>query len=73
MLFGFEDRYTLFDVTPVENQFIQDYLPSARGDDVRVYLYGLMRCYHPEAEMSLEKMAGDLNLTGEEIARAFRY
>jgi len=73
MLFGFEDRYAMFDVTPVENQFIQDYLPSARGDDVRVYLYGLMRCYHPEAEMSLEKMAEDLGLSPDEIARSFRY
>ena len=73
MLFGFEDRYAMFDVTPVENQFIQEYLPAARGDDVRVYLYGLMRCYHPEKDMSLERMAQELNLSGEEIARAYRY
>lgn len=73
MLFGFEDRYAMFDVTPVDNQFIQEYLPAARGDDVRVYLYGLMRCYHPEKEMSLERMAQELNLSAEEIARAYRY
>lgn len=73
MLFDFEDRYVLFDMTPVDNQFIQEYLPSARGDDVRVYLYGLMRCYHPETEMTLAQMSHDLNLTEEEIARAYRY
>jgi len=73
MLFDFEERYALFDMTPVDNQFIQEYLPSARGDDVRVYLYGLMRCYHPEKEMNLAQMSQDLNLPEEEIARAFRY
>jgi len=73
MLFEFEDRYALFDVTPVDNQFIQEYLPSARGEDVRVYLYGLMRCYHPEADMSLTQMARDLSLPEEEILRAYRY
>ncbi len=73
MLFDFEDRYALFDMTPVDNQFIQEFLPAARGDDVRVYLYGLMRCYHPETDMSLEQMSHDLNLTEEEIARAYRY
>ena len=73
MLFGFEDRFALFDMTPVDNQFIQEYLPSARGDDVRVYLYGLMRCYHPEKDLTPARMAQDLNLTEEDIARAFRY
>ncbi len=75
MLFAFEDRFALFDVTPVDNQFIQEFLPIARGDDVRVYLYGLMRCYHPEteAEMTLARMGEDLNLPVEEIERAFRF
>lgn len=73
MLFEFEERYALFDMTPVDNQFIQEFLPSARGDDVRVYLYGLMRCYHPETDMSLAQMSLDLNLPEEEIGRAYRY
>jgi len=73
MLFGFEDRFAMFDMTPVDNQFIQEYLPSARGDDVRVYLYGLMRCYHPEENLTPARMGQDLNLTEEEIAKAYRY
>ncbi|MBQ9252574.1 MAG: DnaD domain protein [Clostridia bacterium] len=73
VLFQFDDRYALFDMTPVDNQFIQEYLPAARGEDVRVYLYGLMRCYHPEAEMSLAQMSRELHLEEEEIARAYRY
>ena len=73
MLFDFDAKYALFDMTPVDNQFIQEYLPGARGDDVRVYLYGLMRCYHPEAEMTLARMSHDLGLPEEEIQRAYRY
>jgi len=73
MMFGFDDRYAMFDVTPVDNQFIQEYLPSAKGDYVRVYLYGLMRCYHPEADMSPVQMARELSLEEEEILAAFRY
>lgn len=73
MLFDFEERYGLFDVTPVDNQFIQEYLPAAKGDHVRVYLYGLMQCYHPEADLSLAQMSHDLGLTEEEIGKAYRY
>ena len=73
MKFDFGDGFALFDMTPVDNQFILEYLPAARGDDVRVYLYGLMRCYHPETEMSTERMCQELGLSEEEIARAYRY
>ncbi|MBR2822438.1 MAG: DnaD domain protein [Clostridia bacterium] len=73
MLFGFDEGYALFDVTPVDNQFIQEYLPSARGDDVRVYLYGLMRCYHPDEEINTEKIGKELNISAEDVEKAYRY
>ena len=72
-MFGFDERYAMFDITPVENQFILEYLPKAKGDHVRVYLYGLMRCYHPEEDMSLERMSHELNMTEDEIQAAFRH
>ena len=72
-MFGFDERYAMFDITPVENQFILEYLPDARGDYVKVYLYGLMRCYHPEDDMSLERMGRELNMTADDVAAAFRY
>ncbi|MBP5726655.1 MAG: DnaD domain protein, partial [Clostridia bacterium] len=72
-MFGFDERYAMFDITPVENQFILDYLPDAKGDYVKVYLYGLMRCYHPEEDMSLARMCHELNMTEEDVAAAFRY
>ena len=72
-MFGFDERYAMFDITPVENQFILEYLPDAKGDYVKVYLYGLMRCYHPEDDMSLERMGRELNMTEDDVAAAFRY
>ena len=72
-MFGFDERYAMFDITPVENQFILEYLPGAKGDYIKVYLYGLMRCYHPEEDMTTDRMIHELNMSEEEINLAFRY
>ena len=72
-MFGFDEQYPLFDTTPVDNQFILEYLPTATGDAVRVYLYGLMQCYHPEAAMSLEQMARELGMDADAVLAAFRH
>lgn len=69
----FADNYLMLGVTPVENLFIQEYLPRASGDYVRVYLYGLMQCCHPGEEMNLERMAALLGLSEEAVRDAFRY
>ena len=42
-MFSFDEQAALFDVTPLPNQFILNYLPEASGDAVRVYLFGLWR------------------------------
>ncbi len=72
-MFSFDEPYALFDVTPLSNQFILNYLPSAPGDAVRVYVYGLMMCYHQEADSSIEKLSRLLNLSEEEVRSAYRY
>ncbi len=72
-MFGFDTKYAMFDITPVENQFILEYLPAAKGDYVKVYLYGLMRCYHPEEDMNLDRMSHELNMTQEDVVNAFGY
>ena len=41
-MFSFDEQAALFDVTPLPNQFILNYLPEASGDAVRVYLFGLV-------------------------------
>lgn len=72
-LFGFDEQFTLFGSTPLENQFILEYLPTANGDYVKVYLYGLLQCYHPAQDTSVTAMARELNLTEEEVMAAYRY
>ena len=72
-LFEFDEQYPLFDATPVENMFVQEYLPAAKGDYVKVYLYGLMHTYHPTAGMTLAVMARDLGLSEEDVLSAYRY
>ena len=70
---SFDDSAALFDATPVENMFITEYMLRAPGDFVKVYLYGLMLCYHHSERMSLASMARDLDVTQEDIERAYRY
>ena len=70
---AFDDGAALFDATPVENMWIVEYMLRAPGDFVKVYLYGLMLCAHPSPRMSLSAMARDLDMTEEEVSRAFSY
>lgn len=72
-MFSFDEQASLFDVTPLPNQFIVDYLPKASGDAVRVYLYGLVACYHSEAISDLTQMARELGMTEDEVTAAYRY
>ena len=73
MSFRFGDGYAQADMTPVDNTFIREYLPMAKGDYVRVYLYGLMCCHHPEIEADPERMSREMDIPEEEILKAFRY
>ena len=70
---AFDEGVVGFDVTPVENMFISEYMLGAPGEYVKVYLYGLMLCYHNQARMSLTSMAKDLKVAEEDVERAFRY
>lgn len=72
-MFGFDEQYAYYGVTPVDNQFILEYLPNATGDAVRVYLYGLMQCCHPEQGMTIAQMARELSLTEEAVLTAYRH
>ena len=70
---SFDDSAALFDATPVENMFITEYMLRAPGDFVKVYLYGLMECYHHSERMSMMSMAKDLDMPEEDVERAYRY
>ncbi|MDK2941368.1 DnaD domain protein [Acetobacterium carbinolicum] len=61
-------------VTPIENIFINHYMPMARGDYVKVYLYGLKRCFNQGlTPISNEDIAKDLNLLETDVKKAWDY
>ncbi len=63
-----------YDVTPLENLFIENYMAEATGDFVKVYLYGLMFCYRSEEQPpELGDIARDLHMNEETVRAAFAY
>ena len=48
-MFEMDKEAFRFGATPVENSFILDYLPNAKGDFVKVYLWCLMKVGAGEA------------------------
>lgn len=71
----FDSQYHLYDITPIENMFIQQYLVKSPGDYVKVYIYCLNLCYFPNSEASItfESIATALKLNAEDVQRAMRY
>ncbi|MGI6537524.1 MAG: DnaD domain protein [Caldicoprobacterales bacterium] len=70
----FSDSYKIFDVTPVENLFIQEFMLKAPGDFVKVYLYGLMQCYiHNSSANVMAAFAHALEMDVKTIENAFHY
>ena len=65
-----KDYYLL--TTDVENVFINEYMPEAPGDFVKVYLYGLF-CAEHGMELKLSIMAAALKLTEERVFEALEY
>lgn len=58
--------------TTVENAFLTHYMPQARGDYVKVYLYGLRCCSLGQA-FSDEDIAAALDLSVADVTRAWKY
>ena len=58
----------------LDNLFVQEFLPSAPDNCVKVYLYGLYACANmPQRDNSVESFAKTLGLTEDEIITAFYY
>ena len=70
---SFADPFSMFDVTPVENLFIEEYMLRAPGDFVKVYIYGLRLCYHPVEGASVTTIASALGLEEKTVLDAFAY
>ncbi len=60
--------------TVIDNNFFNEFLPQATGDDVKVYLYGLTLCNTLSSdENSLNTICKMLSLTEDQVLKAFDY
>lgn len=73
MICSFSKEFSKNATTNVENSFITQYLPSAGDNAVKVYLYGLYLCNHPEKEFDLKEFAEALSLSEEIVKDCFSY
>jgi DnaD/phage-associated family protein len=70
----FANNYHIFDITPVENLYIEEFMLKAPGDFVKVYIYGLKQCYHSElGEDNLDTFSKALSLDTKTVQNAFSY
>ncbi len=60
-------------ITPIENIFINHYLPKAPGDFVKVYLLGLKFCFNNTGSISNEVIAKTLDLLESDVVKAWNY
>jgi hypothetical protein len=59
--------------TQVDNLFLGDYLASANGDDVKIYLLGLKSASDPNVEDDVAAISAALKLTPERVMQGFSY
>ncbi|MCC8067079.1 MAG: DnaD domain protein [Clostridiales bacterium] len=59
-------------VTAIQNSFIDQYMPHANGEFVKVYLY-LLRCANNGRELSLSSIADVFEHTEKDVQRALTY
>ena len=57
--------------TAVENLFLMEYMPQAKGNDVKVYLTALM--YADREDLSNRQIAAHLGISEEEVLSAWNY
>lgn len=65
-----KDFYLL--TTDIENIFINEYMPAAPGDYVKVFLYGLLYSQN-SGQMTHKQMANQLGMTEKEVEAAWDY
>lgn len=62
-----------YSTTTISNRFIDEYMTSANGEFVKIYLY-LLRCMNsPDCSFSISKAADKFNHTEKDIQRALKY
>jgi DnaD/phage-associated family protein len=67
------DAKGISDVTVIPNTFIDQFMPSANGAYVKVYLY-LLRCFSAKStEVTISSIADNMDNTEKDIIRALHY
>ena len=69
----YSNEFSAASYTNVENQFINKYMPSADGDAVKVYIFGLYLCQNVQGEYSLAEASRALALPPERIVDLFKF
>ena len=73
MTCSFAKEFSASSFTGVENEFITVYMPYAKGESVKVYLYGLYLCANPQEDKSSAEIAQALSVTEEEVISSFKF
>lgn len=61
-----------FDVTIVSNYFIDEYMPKANGEYVKMYLY-LLKCNGTPVDITINSLADVFDYTEKDVMRALTY
>ena len=72
-MFEPDQQLKTFGVTVLENLFITEYLPGAKGDHVKVYLTLLYHCQHTKEDIGLEDIAAQLDISVAQAEASLRY
>ena len=73
-LCSYSSRLAMDGYTVIDNTFLNEFLPLATGEDVKVYLYGLNLCANPNIDdNNLDTMCKVLCKTEDDILKSFAY
>ena len=73
-LCSYSSKMVMESYTSIDNTFLNEFLPSATGEDVKVYLYGLSLCVNPNSDdNNLDTICKVLGLTEEQVLKSFAY
>lgn len=67
------DKNSLSDVTVVSNYFLDEYMPKANGEYVKLYLYLLRCCGNSGIDFTIEDLADKFDNTEKDVVRALHY
>lgn len=63
----------IYSVTPISNRFIDEYMPNANGEFVKIYLYLIRALATSDYDVSICHIADIFNHTEKDVIRALKY